>query len=307
VYRRTVPKDFQDLVSDDGTYVKLAKRNLTTVPEWIKTLTDLTDLDLAGNQLAAVPDTFGDLAALTILDLSGNQLTAVPDTLGNLTALTGLNLAGNQLAAVPDTFGDLAALTILDLSGNQLTAVPDTLGNLTALTRLDLDRNQLVTLPMALADLLIGRLELSLASNPLADPLPQLAERGAESLAAYLRSLRDAKRQYEAKLLLVGEGNVGKTSLVTALRAGAFVEGRETTHGIEIWPVTMPHPDLDEQLTLRSWDFGGQEIYRVTHQFFFGQRRCTWWCGMPGKVTSKTRSRAGCAGSGSGSARMRAS
>jgi GTPase SAR1 family protein len=39
---------------------------------------------------------------------------------------------------------------------------------------------------------------------------------------------------YEAKVLLVGEGNVGKTSLIAALRNDPFVEGRPTTHGIEI-------------------------------------------------------------------------
>ena len=25
-------------------------------------------------------------------------------------------------------------------------------------------------------------------------------------------------------------------------------------------------------MTLRAWDFGGQEVYRVTHQFFFSRR-----------------------------------
>ena len=113
---------------------------------------------------------------------------------------------------------------------------------------------------------------LGLDDNPLPDPLPQLIERGADSLATYLRSLRDAKKQYEAKLLLVGEGNVGKTSLVAALRGAPFVEGRPTTHGIEIRPLTVSHPMLSQNITLRAWDFGGQEVYRVTHQFFFSRR-----------------------------------
>jgi GTPase SAR1 family protein len=84
-----------------------------------------------------------------------------------------------------------------------------------------------------------------------------------------LRSLDDARPQYEAKLLLVGRGNVGKTSLVAALRGAPFVEGRPTTHGIEIWPLTFHHPSLDVDMTLRAWDFGGQDVYQVTHQFFF--------------------------------------
>lgn len=35
-------------------------------------------------------------------------------------------------------------------------------------------------------------------------------------------------------MLLIGEGNVGKSSLIAALRNEAFVENRPTTHGIEI-------------------------------------------------------------------------
>jgi GTPase SAR1 family protein len=78
----------------------------------------------------------------------------------------------------------------------------------------------------------------------------------------------------EAKLLLVGEGNVGKTSLINALRGQPFVEGRETTHGIEIntVEVVIKDPESVPTVRLRTWDFGGQEVYRITHQFFFSSR-----------------------------------
>jgi internalin A len=173
---------------------------------------------------------------------------------------------------VPESLGNLTALTTLYLYGNQLASVPESLGNLTALTRLDLSRNQLTALPLRLADLLAGSLELDLKSNPLADPLPELIERGVAELSTYLRSLHDAQPLYEAKLLVVGEGNVGKTSLIGALGSAPFVDGRPTTHGIEITPLTIPAPSAGSDLTVRGWDFGGQEIYRITHQFFFTRR-----------------------------------
>ena len=88
----------------------------------------------------------------------------------------------------------------------------------------------------------------------------------------YLRSLYDAEPQYEAKLLVVGEGNVGKTSLIAALRSAPFVEGRPTTHGIEITPITIHDSSAGRDMTVRGWDFGGQEVYRITHQFFFTRR-----------------------------------
>jgi internalin A len=77
---------------------------------------------------------------------------------------------------------------------------------------------------------------------------------------------------YEAKLLLVGEGNVGKTSLVAALRGAPFIQGRPLTHGIELGQLRIQHPRLPNDILLNTWDFGGQEIYRITHQFFFSQR-----------------------------------
>jgi GTPase SAR1 family protein len=254
------------------TTLNLSRNQLASVPEWLGNLTALTTLNLWHNQLASVPDSLGNLTALTDLDLSRNELASMPDSLENLTALTTLNLWGNGLASVPECLGNLTALTTLDLSYNRLASVPEWLGNLTALTTLNLKDNQLTALPVRLADLLAGGLNLGLEGNPLADPLPKLAKRGAAELATYLRSLYDAEPQYEAKLLVVGEGNVGKTSLIAALRSAPFVEGRPTTHGIEITPLTIHDSSGSRDMTVRGWDFGGQEVYRITHQFFFTLR-----------------------------------
>src|SRR5262249_48895723 len=37
-------------------------------------------------------------------------------------------------------------------------------------------------------------------------------------------------------------------------------------------PLKFRHPDHDLDMTLRAWDFGGQEVYRATHQFFYSRR-----------------------------------
>src|SRR5262249_58547534 len=73
----------------------------------------------------------------------------------------------------------------------------------------------------------------------------------------------------EAKLILIGEGEVGKSCLLGALRDDEWVEGRPTTHGIEIKPVKVIDPDSGTEITLNGWDFGGQRVYRPTHQLFF--------------------------------------
>ncbi|MCO6479910.1 MAG: aldehyde dehydrogenase family protein, partial [Phaeodactylibacter sp.] len=69
---------------------------------------------------------------------------------------------------------------------------------------------------------------------------------------AYLRSLEsNAEPLYEAKLVLVGEGNVGKTTLKKALQGKVGEEApkkdERTTHGVEIDidALRLPHPQQD--------------------------------------------------------------
>jgi internalin A len=251
----------------------LNSNKLKTLPEWLGNLTTLTSVYLNGNELEALPQSFGNLTSLATLNLRGNNLTKLPHSIERLTALTTLDLEGNSLSSLPESLENLTGLTTLYAGSNGLRALPGSLGNLRQLSLLDVRQNHLETLPRQLADSLARGLQLRIEHNPLKDPLPKLVQRGGDALAVYLRSLDEASPQYEAKILLVGEGNVGKTSLVAALKGDPFVEGRPTTHGIEISPLVLQHPDLKRlAMTLRAWDFGGQEVYRVTHQFFFSSR-----------------------------------
>src|SRR5207302_1275684 len=152
-----------------------------------------------------------------------NQLDTLPAEIGRLTCLQNLDLTGNQLSDLPAEIGRLTSLQNLDLRGNQLSALPAEIGRLTNPQNLDLRGNQLSALPGDLG-YLRETLALGLDANPLQEPLPELIRRSNAELFSYLRSLkRDAEAQYEAKLLLVGQGNVGKTSLLAALQGKKFV------------------------------------------------------------------------------------
>jgi hypothetical protein len=113
---------------------------------------------------------------------------------------------------------------------------------------------------------------LDLSDNPLN---PDLAAAYAQDTAAVMQYLR-AKAEgevplNEAKLILVGEGEVGKSCLLGALRGDNWIEDRPTTHGIEIKPVVVTDSDSGTEITLNGWDFGGQRVYRPTHQLFFSE------------------------------------
>ncbi len=249
----------------------LIGNQLTALPPEIDQLPNLESLLLNANRLTALPPEIGQLLNLERLDLSGNLLTALPSEIGQLTKLRTLNLSRNQLTALPPEIGHLTKLRSLNLDGNRLATLPPELGHLTNLESLNLDGNRLTMLPPELAALLAKTL-IDLDGNPLREPLPELIGRGPTALGTYLRSLPDGILQYDAKALLVGEGEVGKTSLVDALRNAPFIERRPTTHGIEIRSLAMRHPDFNVDITLRTWDFGGQQVYRITHQFFFSRR-----------------------------------
>jgi len=252
--------------------LQVSRNQLANLPREIALLSKLQGLWLDGNQLASLPREIGMLRSLRVLRLDGNRLTRLPREIGTLSNLRALQVSRNQLAELPREIGMLSRLQGLWLDGNQLAELPREIGSLSKLQGLWLDDNQLTSLPKELADLFTGGMSVKLAGNPLRDPLPGLIERGFDAVAAYLRSLEDAIPHYEARVLLLGEGNVGKTSLVASLKDAAFVEGRPTTHGIEISPLPLRHPHLDVNITVRAWDFGGQEVYRVTHQFFLGPR-----------------------------------
>ncbi len=181
--------------------------------------------------------------------------------------LAGLDLNDEDLLTLQTTFGALTSLTTLDLGGNQLSTLPESLGALTSLTDLYLTDNQLSTLPKGLGRLAELR-TLVTTANPLPPEMVAAAAEGMDELLRFLM-LIDAEgvELAEAKLVLVGEGAVGKTSLLATLRGEPWVDYRDQTHGLQIKQVDVTH--AGQAITLNGWDFGGQPVYRPTHQLFF--------------------------------------
>lgn len=228
-----------------------------------------TELNLGGMGLSKLPNSIVALTQLQYLYLGNNQLNEVPDSIVALNQLQVLSLYNNQLSEVPDSITALTGLRELVLSSNQLKELPESIAALTELRELFLNNNQLKELPESIATL--RQLQyLYLESNPLNPDLAAAYEQSFEAVLQYLRAKAEQQVTLnEAKLILVGEGEVGKSCLLGALRGDEWLEGRPTTHGIEIKPVLLTDAASGTEITLNGWDFGGQRVYRPTHQLFF--------------------------------------
>ncbi len=269
----------------------LGDNQLTTLPEWLNQFTQLQLLDISINQLTSLPESLSHLGQLNKLILNENQLkvlpewvgklklmqhlavgglglTTLPDSIGELTQITNLYIWGNPLKQLPEWLCNLSALEFLNLNSIEIPELPEQIENLRNLSTLLLAGNHLTDLPASLAQL--EHLQtLDLSSNPLNPELAAAYKEGLDAVKRYLRAKAEAQIILnEAKLILIGEGEVGKSCLLDALRGDPFVK-HKSTHGIRLMPVKVTDPDTGTDITLNGWDFGGQPVYKPTHQLFF--------------------------------------
>jgi len=121
---------------------------------------------------------------------------------------------------------------------------------------------------------------LFLAGNPLEIPPVEIVQQGDAAVRNYFKEIKEREPilLLHSKLLLVGSGSVGKTTLVKKLENRKFkvLPGKEpTTHGINIvpWELSCTFANGESHpVKIHFWDFGGQDILYTTHQFFLTKR-----------------------------------
>ena len=242
------------------------------------------DLDNCGLSELPEESALWDLPELKRLDLGSdpfrsskhgraNSFTRLPQAITRLKGLEYLSLTNTQISALPPGFSKLSRLQSLHLSGTQISALPPDFAELTQLHSLYLSDSRLSALPPGFAGLSKLR-KLSLHHTPLAERLPpEILRQGAQDQIRYILDMQTetvAKEHFnEAKLVIVGQPGVGKTSLLERLVHDRY-DGTRSTEGIDIR--TWDFSREGEDYRLNVWDFGGQEIYHATHQFFLSRR-----------------------------------
>lgn len=275
--------------------LQLQHNNLRALPSIIGQLVSLEYLDVSTNQLNLLPPEVGQLTMLRILNLFNNQLRTLPPEIGQLTALTELILSNNQINSLSPEIRKLTALTTLSLYENRLSTLPPELGQLTRLEQLILSGNCLSDLPKTLAKLDALK-ELTLHDNSLGIPSELLGPNWGHSnetnppahpqvILDFYFSRRDEGEEpmREVRLLLVGRGRVGKTSLLKSLRGKPPDKYEPETPGITVQPLELNCPQ--GPAIGHVWDFGGQEFLHGTHQIFLAER-CVYLLVLEGRESN---------------------
>ena len=239
-------------------------------------LSQLQTLDCNWNQLTDLSPLAG-LSQLQTLNCSLNQLTDL-SPLAGLSQLQTLDCNWNQLTDLSPLAG-LSQLQTLDCGSNQLTDLLP-LAGLSQLQTLNCGINQLTNLSPLVPRIIEGQFEqLVIYNNPIHSLPDELQGKDefdnvAAQLSDYFRDLEQGGIDNRSvKLLLTGNGRIGKTTLANALLDRGNIKCT-STHGVVIERLALD--DWDVQL----WDFGGQEIYHATHRLFLSQRAfyLLLWC-----------------------------
>jgi internalin A len=204
------------------------------------------------------------------LELIDAEIEELPEKIGELKELRVLTLNSSSIKKLPNSIGDLINLNLLDLSYNRIEKLPESFSNLTNLQLLYLKNNQISEMPENVI-MMTQLVELDLVGNPIENIPPEIIAKGLSSIRNYYSKLKDNKKCFEAKILIVGQGNVGKTFLLNRLVYNKVDYQSQSTEGIDIKKWITRTPNFDN-FRINFWDFGGQEIYHATHQFFLTKR-----------------------------------
>ena len=231
---------------------------------------DAQPLELDLERLAQFLPRFKNLTHLYLWKIAGlKHLPALPKGLECLDLRDNTDLTA--VPAIPET------LETLDLGGcTAVTALPE--GDHSGLRYLYLDRCAAIAKFAPILAILPNLRDLRLEGCRFEDLQTELCLPGnrAKPMQQWHRSWTDQGRVFcdTLKVLLIGNGRVGKTTLVRRLMGLPADEKQKSTHAIQFqsleWDDFRPKDaTADTRLTVNLWDFGGQDLYHNTHRIFF--------------------------------------
>jgi internalin A len=227
------------------------------------------DKPLTSEDLEELMPEILNIEGLTIFDAMNNKLSNI-SFLAKLKNLEILGFGGNEISdlSVLGEFKDLKELYFWENEIRDISPIQKLIG----LKALHLEGNAISDISPITG--LKNLTQLYLMENPaLEEKIPAEILKDYENpqrIINYWLSITKGSRPLnEAKVVVVGQGSVGKTTLIERIISGQYIVP-EKTDGIDIrkWRIAVNKHDVQ----LNIWDFGGQEIMHATHQFFLTKR-----------------------------------
>lgn len=265
-YDSNEEKVFMDLAEalrtpDRVFHLNLEGQGLTTFPEQILELTNLTTLSLSDNNIRDIEGI--DLKSLNKLggiDLSQNELRAFPKAVLELTNLQYLNLGFNKIKTVGSEINQMKYLVELHLAYAHLSEFPADL-RLKYLEVLRLDGNKIDDIREDVFDGLPQLVSLNLNNNKLMQLPDAVYSSQIERLnlgGNDIKGIEQIGRMRQLTELII---DWNKLSPETVIHIGSLTKLRilSMEHcGIEEIPETLA--DLDR---LEEWSLVGNEITNI--------------------------------------------
>ena len=245
----------------------ISNNEICELPKNISNLINLKSLTLEKNKFSIFPKIIFNLINLEHLDLNTNCIEVIPPDIALLKKITVLDISFNRLSALSTEILELKSLAILAANDNSINAIPEAIGYSEELEFLKLSSNRIKKLPDSL--LKLEKLFIfDIQDNLL--PIPDLSfhELNPKEKIQTLLAIQNSKSSplKQAKVLVVGDERVGKTSIINRLLGNQHNENQTSTQGIDISSL-----DFNEYKA-HIWDFAGQELTHQTHQFFLTER-----------------------------------
>ena len=310
---RTIPGDIKDL--ENVTRLWLVDGDLEGFPSAVCQLNKLTQLNLSWNEkikeippgacgkmkrlrelymsrcgLTCLPKDLDQMVNLETLDLPDNSLSHLGNGLKNMTKLTWVDLGDNPFDCLEEEFpfDTLVNIEHLDLENTNMKILPGGIGQMVKIKSIYLDGNKLKCLPKEFCNL-PSDASVILDDNPLSSPPLDVCESGMPSIKSYFQSLEGdtaVKRTKRTKMIVLGESQSGKSSLIRAIllflkdanrptiiravkqlfkgtmKKDICVKEEDRTIGIDQHRVSLKDVDL---VVL---DSGGQRSYSPINQLF---------------------------------------
>ncbi len=268
--------------------IVLKKFNFSIFPKGILELTNLSSLFIEECELKSLPKEIIKLKGLKTLWLNRNKLREFPSIITKLVNLRELNLNNNFIKILPTEISNLQDLENFDLGSNNFNVFPIQVLTLPKLRELKFGNyshrnsefnNSFNELPKEIVKLenlkSIDLFQVSVENVP-----QEILKEGFEAIKNYFDSKLEADDEeflYEAKMVVVGRGDVGKSVLTKKITIPDYsLTKSPTTTGIDIlknpWEFKMDGLKKSTSFRFNIWDFGGQEKYDATHQLFITSR-----------------------------------